>query len=69
MHTVAAHIRGVIFWLPIQNYLVVSYHGLKANGSQLGNLLHDKICFMDKMDLLSLVPESKPCRVRNNDNN
>ena len=44
-----------------------SYHGLKANGSQLGNLLHDKICFIDKMDLLSLVPVKT--RVSNNGNN
>ena len=38
------------------NYIVVSYHGLKGNESQLGDLLHKKLYSIDKMDLSSHVP-------------
>ena len=44
----------------VQNYLVVGYHGLKGNGSLLEDLIQGKICFIDEMVLLSLVPELTP---------
>ena len=44
----------------VQNYLVVNYHGLKGNESKLEDLLHDKMCFIDAVNLLSLVPELRP---------
>ena len=43
-------------WRDILNaHLAFSYHVLKGNESQLGDLLHNKICFNDEMDLLSFV--------------
>ena len=39
----------------VQNYLVVDYHSSKGNRSQIGDLLHSIIGFINEIDLLSLV--------------